>query len=135
MAITDALELERDRLLARLAILRRQHEALHSRPDDRDGHEKHRADLRADGMEVQAYRRSSRRIGGNVDCRTLTRLARWMAWVHPLRSHAELRPSRGVHIDQHQGHGDLTLLSRDLDDPEALPSGHRRGYWGCTSDG
>jgi hypothetical protein len=65
--MADDLEAEGERLRARLVDLEREHEALHGRPQDREAHEVHRAnlveyeaDVRAYGERLAAKRRAGR---------------------------------------------------------------------------
>ena len=53
--MADDLEAEGERLKARLADLEREHEALHGRPQDREAHEVHRANLVEYEADVRAY--------------------------------------------------------------------------------
>ena len=53
--MADDLEAEGERLRTRLADLEREHEALHDRPQDREAHEVHRANLVEYEADVHAY--------------------------------------------------------------------------------
>ena len=70
--MADHLEPEGERLKARLADLEREHEALHGRPEDREAHEVHRANLVEYEADVRAYGErlaAKRRAGGLQDLR------------------------------------------------------------------
>jgi hypothetical protein len=54
--MADDLKAEGERLRRRLADLEREHEALHGRPQDREAHEVHRANLVEYEADVRANR-------------------------------------------------------------------------------
>ena len=56
MQRTDDLDAELVRLQARLLLLEREHEALHTRPHDRRGHEAHLHNLLGYHEDVRAFR-------------------------------------------------------------------------------
>jgi hypothetical protein len=61
MQTGDALDAELVRLQARLLVLKREHEALHTRPHDRRGHEAHLDNLLAYHEDVRASANASPR--------------------------------------------------------------------------
>jgi hypothetical protein len=54
--MVEELEPERERLLARLAVLQVEHDSLQARPVDGAQHGKRRADLHVFQVDVHAYR-------------------------------------------------------------------------------